>query len=190
MFDAGLQRDVLSARAGMLRNYDPIVKKEDDLDASLGWLHQAVAGDSAMTAAADRLAASVNRREELVEHFKTDNALLQNSLADFGLLSSRLLTSDGTGPPTSAVGALAAAMLHLTLDTSPSAADAVDGRLDDLAKTPVRSEDAESVGALLAHARLLRHLLPCRPGGPLHRAHLPLPRVATHALPAERSAAA
>ncbi len=31
--DAGLLRDVITARSGMLRNYDPIVQKEDSMSA-------------------------------------------------------------------------------------------------------------------------------------------------------------
>ena len=157
--DAKLQRDVLRARAGVLRNYDPIAQTENALDASLRRLRE-IASDSAMTAAIDRLAASLDRQEQLVEQFKSDNALLQNSLAYFGLFSGRLITADGTGQPIPAVGALAAAMLHLTLDTSPDAANSVENRLDDLARALSPPQDGETVNALLAHARLLHDLLP------------------------------
>ena len=69
----------------------------------------------------------------LTEQFKSDNALLQNSLAYFGLFSVKLGASDLNGPIFPAVSELAAAMLHLTLDTSPPAAQAVAARLDGLA---------------------------------------------------------
>jgi signal transduction histidine kinase/FixJ family two-component response regulator len=51
-------------------------------------------------------------------------------------------------------------MLHLTLDTSSAAAREVQDRLDDLAKQAHPSDDGDSVGALLAHGRLLHDLLP------------------------------
>jgi hypothetical protein len=38
MTQAALHRDVLSERAGLLRNYDPLVQEADALDASLGRL--------------------------------------------------------------------------------------------------------------------------------------------------------
>ena len=160
MAGAALQRDVLSARVGMLRNYDPIVQREGALDASLGRLREAAQGDSAIMAATDRLAASVSRQKQLVERFKSDNALLQNSLAYFGLFSGRMIPADGTSAPIPAVGALAAAMLHLTLDTTPAAADSVEACLDELERTSAGAQDADSVTALLAHARLLHALLP------------------------------
>src|SRR5262249_61360942 len=74
---------------------------------------------------ADRLAATVSQQEELTERFKTSNALLQNSLSYVGLLS----TSPGFGAQDAqlapATGALAAAILYLTRDTSPDAVKAV-----------------------------------------------------------------
>jgi len=76
-----LNRDVLSARGGLLRNYDPLVREVDALRKLLGRLRATVGADAETAAAIDGLAASVGRQEELVERFKTNNALLQKSLA-------------------------------------------------------------------------------------------------------------
>ncbi len=151
-----LYHDVFAARAGSLRNYDPLVREIDALYVSLDRLRETAASDAETVAAVDRLAASVGRQEELVERFKSDNALLHNSLAFFGRFSVRLASSD-LGP---AISAAAAAMLHLTLDTSAAAAEEVQDRLDQLAKQSPPSDDGDSVGALLAHGRLLHDLLP------------------------------
>ena len=35
-----LERDILTVRSGMLRNYDPIVQEEKGLDEALGRLHE------------------------------------------------------------------------------------------------------------------------------------------------------
>jgi signal transduction histidine kinase/CheY-like chemotaxis protein len=58
------------------------------------------------------------------------------------------------------VSALAAGMLHLTLDTSKATALKAQNLLDEVARTAAPSADPNSVRALLVHARLLLDLLP------------------------------
>jgi signal transduction histidine kinase len=156
MLENALYRDVFSARAGTQRNYDPLVREIDALRASLNRLRERAVTDADTAAAVDRLGASLDRQEDLVEQFKSDNALLHNSLAFFGRFSLHLAASD-LGP---AISSAAAAMLHLTLDTSAAAAQEVQDRLDQLAKASRPSDDGDPVGALLAHGRLLHDLLP------------------------------
>jgi signal transduction histidine kinase len=159
-----LHRDVLSARAGMLRNYDPLVQEVDDLREALGRLHDNASEDREAAAAIDRFATAAALQEQLTEQFKSDNALLQNSLAFFQLLSTRLSASDGSGPLAPAVGGLTAAMLQLTIDTSSAAAREVADRLSALAAQPVASADVGAVQALIAHGELLHDLLPVTDG--------------------------
>ena len=106
--EADLQRDVLSARAGVLRNYDPLVRDADTLNDSIDRLQRIPALNRATKSAIDDLAMTVTRQEDFVEQFKTDNALLQNSLAYLASFSSEV--SGAFAPP---VSALAAAMLQL-----------------------------------------------------------------------------
>ena len=164
LVESALQRDVLSARAGMLRNYDPLVREVNALTELISRLRDAVSADTEESAAIDRLAASVSRQEELTEQFKSKNALLQNSLAYFRLFNAHLSGADRNGPLAPAVSALAAAILQLTLDTSPAAAREVADRLDELATQPLPTGDADPVQALLAHGKLLRDLLPTTDG--------------------------
>jgi DAHL domain-containing protein len=77
MPESALHRDLLSARTGMLRDYDPLVQDVNAVDASLDRLRRTAPVDTATTAVVDRLAASIARQEEMVEQFKSDNALLQ-----------------------------------------------------------------------------------------------------------------
>ena len=121
MVESALQRDVLSARAGMLRNYDPLVREVTALNELVRRLRDAASVDAEEVAAVDRLAASVNRQEELTEQFKSSNALLQNSLSYFRLFTARLSEADRNDPLAPAVSALATAILQLTLDTSSAA---------------------------------------------------------------------
>ncbi|MGZ3324095.1 MAG: DAHL domain-containing protein, partial [Xanthobacteraceae bacterium] len=150
-----LYRDVFTARAGTLRNYDPLVHEVVALRNSLDRLRQTAVIDAETAAAVDQLAASVDRQEELVEQFKSDNALLHNSLSFFGRFSARPVSSE-LRP---AISSAAAAMLHLTLDTSPAAAGEVEGRLNELAER-AQPSDRDSIAPLLAHGRLLHDLLP------------------------------
>jgi signal transduction histidine kinase/CheY-like chemotaxis protein len=175
MAENALYRDVFTARAGILRNYDPLVRHTNELYDSLDRLREIAAIDVETTAAVGQLAASVRRQEDLVEQFKSVNALLQNSLSLFGRFSVRLAKAQQDGPLGPAVSGAAAAMLRLTLDTSLAAAREVQERLDELAGLPVSPGDADSVRALLAHGRMLHDLLPVTDG--VLRALSAVPRV-------------
>src|ERR1700748_2845939 len=65
LVQSALQRDVLSARAGMLRNYDPLVREVNVLDELIGRLRDAALTDAGEAKAVGELAASVGRQEEL-----------------------------------------------------------------------------------------------------------------------------
>src|SRR5690606_29862719 len=86
--NAALQRDVLQARAGLLRNYDPLVNSMQRLVSATADLQSAgeVASGEVQRDIERRsrsLAAAIREQEALVERFKSDNALLENSLAYF-----------------------------------------------------------------------------------------------------------
>jgi signal transduction histidine kinase/CheY-like chemotaxis protein len=103
----------------------------------------------------------VAQQEDLMERFKTSNALLQNSLSYVGLLSTSpaFLAQDVRLAP--ATGALAAAILHLSRDTSFEALKALQERIDQFAEqAPTVGPEAEPARAMLAHARLLYDQLP------------------------------
>jgi signal transduction histidine kinase/CheY-like chemotaxis protein len=166
---SSLDRDVLSARTGMLRNYDPLVRELTELHGAVDRLRDASVGDPEVAAATGRLASLAEQQEQWTEQFKSRNALLQNSLAYFGLLSTRLgeatQSSNGRLQQISApVSSLAAAILHLTLDTSPNTVADVDDRLRKISLQGLSPGDSAMVEALLAHAQLLRRLLPATDG--------------------------
>jgi signal transduction histidine kinase len=160
VMDSALHRDVLRARAGLLRDYDPLVREVNALHEAIDRLRNNASDDPHASAIIDGVAAAANRQEELTEQFKSENALLQNSLAHFRLLSERLSAPEEMGPLTPAVSALAAAMLQLTLDTSPAAAHEVTDQLNGLAARLPATDEAQSARVMLAHGRLLRDLLP------------------------------
>lgn len=86
--DSALQRDVLQARAGSLRNYDfldaHVVRMQADLAALNDALSLSVLDDQGkLDRLLSALSESIDREDTLVEEFKTRNALLQNSLRIF-----------------------------------------------------------------------------------------------------------
>ena len=162
---SALHRDVLSARTGMLRNYDPLVRELTELHGAVDRLRDASAGDPEVAAATGRLASLADQQDQWTEQFKSRNALLQNSLAYFGLLSTRLGEATQSNNSrlqqiSAPVSSLAAAILHLTLDTSPNIVADVDDRLRSISLQGLSPGDSAMVEALLAHAQLLRRLLP------------------------------
>ena len=159
--EASLNRDILEARAGLLRNYDAINTDVDALDNALARLRDYAKERAFDKATLDRLARLVAQREALVESFKTDNAVLQNSLSYFGLLSTSPGFFGDKAQYAETGGALVASILRLTVDSSPRSARAVAQHLEELERqAPSSGPRAAAPRALMAHARLLYDLLP------------------------------
>jgi signal transduction histidine kinase len=159
--EASLHRDVMQARAGLLGNYDTLGKDLEAMEDVVGRLRSHAKTENIETKSIDRLAAMVGQEEELTERFKSSNALLQNSLSYVGLLSTSPEFGIQAKKLAPAIGALAAAILHLTRDTSADAVAALQERVDQLAaQAPPAGRHVEAAQALLAHARLLHDLLP------------------------------
>jgi signal transduction histidine kinase/CheY-like chemotaxis protein len=156
LIENALLSDVFAARAGMLRNYDPLVSEVNALRDAIDRLRDTSAIDPQATAAVNQLADLIDRQEDMVERFKSENALLHNSLAFFGRFRFRPDAPDLH----SAISAAAAAILHLTLDTSPIAISEVQEGLDELDRQAVLTQQQGPVEALLAHGRLIAKLLP------------------------------
>jgi signal transduction histidine kinase/CheY-like chemotaxis protein len=164
--DAALQRDVLKARSGLLQNYDPLVQSAAGLRAATEDLRAApVAGGAARREIERRhagLAAAVVAQEELLERFKSDNALLQNSLRYFAFASDRLggPPSGGEDPVATEVAALASAMLRFTRDPGEDSAAGLDLSLGRLAAVARNATTAEGLTSLVVHGRLIADTLP------------------------------
>jgi signal transduction histidine kinase/CheY-like chemotaxis protein len=154
--ESALRQDILNARAGLLRNYDPLDRRMAALHDVLGQLRQQRVDPKVL----QPLEEMVAKQDRLTEQFKSDNALLQNSLAYFGLLSGRFGSAVQEGPLASAMTVLATSMLRLTLDTSAASAGEVEDALNRLAQQAPGGGDDDLVGGILAHGRLLHDLLP------------------------------
>ncbi|MBR0816622.1 two-component system VirA-like sensor kinase [Bradyrhizobium liaoningense] len=151
-----LYRDVFTARTGMLGDYDPLGNEINALRKSLDRLRATAAIDRATSEAIDRLAELVDQQEQLVEAFKSQNAVLHNSLSFF----ARFRAHSDLRELDLAVSSAAAAILHLTLDTTSTSVGEAEMSLDNLEWEALRTNQAYLVEPFLAHGRLLRKLLP------------------------------
>jgi signal transduction histidine kinase/CheY-like chemotaxis protein len=163
--ESALHRDVLSARSGLLRNYDPLVREINEMRGAVTRLRETAGYDPEIAAAIDEVMKSVDKTEGLTEQFKSRNALLQNSLAYFIVFGERLIKEEQDRNRAAQVSGLAAAILHLTLDSSAPIVADVDERLRTmpLGGPPAGSSpgwDSPASKPLIEHARMLRNLLP------------------------------
>jgi diguanylate cyclase (GGDEF)-like protein/PAS domain S-box-containing protein len=99
--DASLNQDVIRARYRLLVNYDPLVQETDKLHALLQQLRKGnypVQGHESSAAGArvtlDRLADAIESKSTLVEYFKSDNAVLKNSLSYYPYALQRMLGAE------------------------------------------------------------------------------------------------
>jgi signal transduction histidine kinase len=167
--EAALQRDVLQARAGLLRNYDPVVRSVENLRraaADLRMAGQTARGGirSEIESHVASVAAAVDEQEALVEEFKSRNAVLQNSLIFFMHVSGQFRGGQGAGAEAEAItgemGTLTNAMLRLTADPRGEAPVEVAASLARLAQLPVHESRRESIRNLNAHGHLIIATLP------------------------------
>jgi signal transduction histidine kinase len=159
--EASLHRDILQARAGLLHDYDSFGRAVDGMEKAAGRLRSHAESEGIEAGLVDQLLASVAKQEQLTERFKTDNALLQNSISYIGLLSTSAQFAADDAKLSAATGALAATILRLLRDTSSDAINALQGRIDEFdAQAQTAGPSQEAAQSLLAHARLLRSLLP------------------------------
>jgi signal transduction histidine kinase len=158
--ERALHRAVLAARTGILRDYDPLVAEIAAMRAAIDDLSRIVPEGINDAESLQKLTEIVDRKEAWTEEFKSQNALLQNSLAQFNLFSMQL-SAPGHAPILGQqVSGLATAMLQLTLDTSPRSVAIVEARMRRIGLDGLSERDTRTARALLSHARLLQNVLP------------------------------
>lgn len=154
--ESRMQHDVLRARTGLLRNYDPIVAHLREMQKAGADLQASNAGDPDVQA----LAEAVDREAAMVERFKTGNALVQNSIAYFDSLSDRLSESDIAPGLARAVAALQIRISELVRDSTPARLADIRTRLETLHEADGAAARAGDVDAIVLHGRQLLELLP------------------------------
>jgi signal transduction histidine kinase len=169
--NAALQRDVLRARAGMLRSYDPLVRSVAELrrlSVDLATGEGAVAqgeGRLGIARRVEALATSIADLEALAEQFKSRNALLQNSASFFDHQLEEAIAGAGPHPSGLAadITALGSTMLRFTRDPGADIAAELTAALDALAHRtdPRRAQEFRGMAnSLVLHGRLIADTLP------------------------------
>ncbi len=157
--ESALHRDVLSARAGLLNNYDP-------LDVDLSQMTMAMEAASIPLPypperrSSQLMTRSLDQQKALAERFKTSNALVQNSLAYFATYTAKMEERRFHSEIQRGVDRLSSAMLGLHLNNSRPAQAEVGTAIALLSRTCRRYRCEKDVHSLMAHARLLKVQLP------------------------------
>jgi signal transduction histidine kinase/ActR/RegA family two-component response regulator len=165
--DAAVKRDVLRARTGLLRNYDPLVRSVESMRDATERLRTAdhVARTSMQHDIQRRIEATlaaVRDQEDLVDAFKSGNAVLQNSLNYLGHVLARTGSADGaaSNPVAADIGAVATAVLGFLQDPHGDSAGVVTAALDRLDRLQVGGDLQQTVQTLVTHGRLILAALP------------------------------
>jgi signal transduction histidine kinase len=162
LHDAQLNRDVLLVRAGLLVHYDSLSQAIDGLYgalASLQWREEAVSKAAGIGQQIADLATAVRQKETLLEYFKADNALLQNSLMYF-LHTSHTLSTQTTlvdGALAGTLGALSNTMFRFVQTPQRASSSEIEAVLERL---PTGLLFQQELHALAAHGRLIVEVLP------------------------------
>lgn len=162
---ASLQRDVLQARAGLLRNYDSLVESVARLHASVAQL-STLFHDSRQDGIVGldddllKLVGEINSDDDLVERFKTSNALLQNSLEVSSLVLSQF---QGDSHPEGRglvrwSGRLGNLMMRFAANPSSDLEQLIRTELDHMQGSEAGQTD--QVRALISHANIVLDTLP------------------------------
>jgi signal transduction histidine kinase len=162
LHEAELTRDALLARSGLLHNYDPLAADRIAVITALNDLHAVVAGASAGTqrdlrAPLDELGAAQGTKLVAVERFKSNNALLRNSLLYFAYVGPSLRLPLQQQALAAQLGRLSYAVLSFLQSPSPATEQEILQLLDHIEQARGSTPDLDS---LVAHGRLLVRVLP------------------------------
>ena len=163
--NASLQRDVLQSRSGLLQNYDPLVASVVNLHKTISDLRSLfarsdTAGDQYLVSLVDNLDQSVDRNEDVVEGFKTLNALLQNSMQIFGRTLSGLHASQSAegGTAVATPRDLGNQMMQFSLQPSDELSESLLSKLEGIAKT--ETGEVPAMRTLVSHGEVILSTLP------------------------------
>ena len=161
--DAELTRDTLLVRAGLLPNYDALMRDRANLQAAYAALRRiSITGTAPATVALGKpigvLDGVLDSKLNEVEHFKTNDALLRNSIAYLTYTISRMDVQTGARQATAGeVGELSGTFLRFIQVPNTGTGADFKAALDRIA---ARREDDDEVRSLIAHGTLVARLLP------------------------------
>lgn len=160
LHDAELTRDVLLARAGLLSNYDAVARTSEELSQDSDALRQETLTISDPPAQArlqqrvTALARALQEKRTAVEDFKSDNAVLRNSLL---YLTYAPVHLSGHGKAAEVWSRVAPLVLRSLQLSEPNVGDEMQAVLEQL--LPTAAADGE-VQTAVRHLQLVATLLP------------------------------
>jgi PAS domain S-box-containing protein len=159
--DAELMRDLLLARAGLLPNYDVLTRTGQELILLSSNLSKGIApttsdAEKVLGKPVNALATTLQAKLTQVEYFKSDNALLRNSVMYFGLVGNSIRKGKKIGAAAK-IGGLWQAMFSFMQRPEPILAQEIQKELDQLSEIKLLSKDNQ---ALILHGQLIVDLLP------------------------------
>lgn len=159
--DAELMRDLLLARAGLLPNYDVLTRTGQELIRLSSSLSKEIApatneAEKVLDKPVNALATTLQAKLVQVEYFKSDNALLRNSVMYFDLVGKSIRKGKKIGA-TAKIGGLWQAMFSFMQSPEPMLAQEIQNELDRLSETKALPKDYQS---LILHGQLIVDLLP------------------------------
>jgi PAS domain S-box-containing protein len=162
LHDAELTRDVLLARAGLLPNYDAVAQTSEELSQDSDTLRQETVtiSDTAAQALLDQrvaaLAMALQEKRSAVEDFKSDNAVLRNSLLYLTHIPEHL-SGQGEVESADVWHRLSPMLLRYLQLSEPSVGEELQAALDQL--LPTAAVDGK-VQTDVRHLQLVVTLLP------------------------------
>jgi PAS domain S-box-containing protein len=161
--DAELTRDTLLVRAELLPSYDSLARTSADLFRVLGTLRRESKNGSGQVAQAvhphiEALGAALQEKATRLEYFKSDVALLRNSVVYFDRSGQALrIRGEGDTEFMATLGELSHAMLHFMRAPDISSEREIEALLKRLAN-PALSQTVPHT--LIAHGELISQVLP------------------------------
>ena len=162
-----LQRDVLRARSGLLLSYDPLVSSVVELRRLTTDLNRLLSrpefsDGSHFSPLIEELDTEIEQNEELVEVFKTKNALLQNSIGMFGQVLNGLYRAPRDIDEAALVqaGDLGNIVMRFSSRPDEDLGAAIHASLRRLPVSGLRRAAASNIETLKAHATVILKILP------------------------------
>jgi signal transduction histidine kinase len=160
--DARLSFEVMRSRDGLAANYDDVVDNERSTQAILARLrhppsHLGRRAATTVTEAVGGLTDAVSEKEELIEHFKSENAVLRNSVRFFPVAAEALrddLDAEGLGGEARKVNDVVTSVLRFEQTPgSETELARAQGAIDTLATSAPPSWADVDTDVVLSHAQ-------------------------------------
>lgn len=165
--DAGLGRDVLLVRSGILRHYDSLNRAVTEMN---GLVEQLQSGQTATALPPEvmqrigSLSANIKQKENLVERFKTGNALLLNSWAYFIHRNSEISKWNAVGDEpvdqATVMGQLSPIMMLVLSHPQGDVSGAAAALLSRLEQMDIPENLDSPIDSIVKHGRLILNLTP------------------------------